>query len=538
MCRAEMSRAHSALVGAAIKLGECMGLHRDPSNYGASPLDTHIRRTLWYQLCFLDIRTCEAQGPRPSIRREDFDTQFPLNIDDADLSLADQRPTASSRFTDNTIARIRFECNEMHRTIWIDRPRLERKETTLTAIMTKTESFRKAMEANYHAMLDASSNPLARFVKILLDVLINRMTTMILHRYHNSVSIRMPDRLRQVLLTHGTQQMEDSVTLDTDPAFATWNWYNGAYTQYHVAFLLLIEIFAYPMRREADRIWRCLDYVYEIKRPERSRDEKARDILTEMRDKAAAYKNVRRMRAPVDMMRKLVAKEDKTRKGSMRERAIDDLMDFARVEAENEKDKEIGRAALKSANSLTLTFAQAFAQSQAQAPGSVSSQPQATASPSHDGQTLTTSSPAMSSAALDSSWNFDAQATLFTPPGWIKKSSWTAGNPTSRSGATPPVLETLDSPPFTSYMHPQTSIPLRETNFGSGGFGAGVNAMMPMMPVIPNQESMEIDWVSTTFLDISAIIVPLSKLCRRFNTDILLSLNGTSCFPQRLIRVT
>ena len=69
LCRAEVSRAHSVLVGAAIRMAECMGLHRDGETYGMNPLETQVRRLIWYQLCFLDIRTCEAQGPRPTIRR-------------------------------------------------------------------------------------------------------------------------------------------------------------------------------------------------------------------------------------------------------------------------------------------------------------------------------------------------------------------------------------------------------------------------------------------------------------------------------------
>ncbi|RYP17776.1 hypothetical protein DL765_004354 [Monosporascus sp. GIB2] len=37
-------------------------------------------------LCFLDIRTCEAQGLRPVIRREDYDTRLPLNCDEAEFT--------------------------------------------------------------------------------------------------------------------------------------------------------------------------------------------------------------------------------------------------------------------------------------------------------------------------------------------------------------------------------------------------------------------------------------------------------------------
>ena len=59
-----------------------MGLHRDPSTYSSNPVEIQVRRLIWYQICFLDLRTCEATGPRPQIRRDEYDTRFPLNVDD------------------------------------------------------------------------------------------------------------------------------------------------------------------------------------------------------------------------------------------------------------------------------------------------------------------------------------------------------------------------------------------------------------------------------------------------------------------------
>lgn len=41
-----------------------------------------------------------------------------------------------------------------------------------------------------------------------------------------------------------------------------WAWYFGAYHQYHTAFLLLVEVFTYPMRRDANRLWRCFDFIF------------------------------------------------------------------------------------------------------------------------------------------------------------------------------------------------------------------------------------------------------------------------------------
>ena len=74
--------------------------------------------------------------------------------------------------------------------------------------------------------------------------------------------------------------------------------------QYQTAFLLLAEVFTYPMRREADRIWAVVDYVFETPRA-LSRDAKARLILTELRDRVGLYREVRKLRAPTTMMRRL-----------------------------------------------------------------------------------------------------------------------------------------------------------------------------------------------------------------------------------------
>ncbi|PBP19241.1 hypothetical protein BUE80_DR009827, partial [Diplocarpon rosae] len=299
LCRAEMSRAHSVLLGAAIRMAECMGLHRDGLTYGMNPLETHVRRLVWHQLCFLDIRTCEAQGPRPTIRRDEFDTKLPLNVNDIDIRPDDKVPIGLDTWTDVTFCLIRFEINEMIRTIWTDRPRIERRKISLTAVLSKIETFRRNMAAKYDHLID-DRVPLQRYAKLVKALLMSRLHIMVLHRYHNSVVAPMPDRLRDMLLSAGTVTLETAVALETRPDLQPWSWYSGAYQQYHIAFLLLMEVYIYPQRKEADRIWRCLDYIFETDTTE-TRREKAKRVLQELQRKTAVYQSMRGMRAPVTM---------------------------------------------------------------------------------------------------------------------------------------------------------------------------------------------------------------------------------------------
>jgi len=205
-----------------------MGLHRDGTHYALSPVDVHIRRILWYQLCFLDIRTCEATGPRPQIHREDYDTRLPLNVNDVDLEGPNPPTEDADRWTDMTFTLIRFDCNEMHRYIWRERPRLEERSTTLTHLLGKVQSFLHESERKYMPMLDKEI-PIQYMTSLVYRLVTLRMYVMILHRYATTPQRTMPERLRKILLSSGVQQVECAIIVETSPALKKWSWNLGTF---------------------------------------------------------------------------------------------------------------------------------------------------------------------------------------------------------------------------------------------------------------------------------------------------------------------
>lgn len=386
MCRDQLSRAHSVLVGMAIRLAECMGLHRDPDDiYGLTAVDCHIRRIVWFQLCFLDFRTCEAQGPRPGIKREDYDTRFPLNIDDADLFALKPRESRD-KFTDMTVSRIRFECTEMQRVVWQDRIRIERKKVSMTHVLSKVETFRKAMDAKYTPIFDLSV-PIQKYAKLVMTLMIQRMYVMILHRYLNNAANRVPERLRNLTTTSGIQAMEAAITMESLPEFSKWVWYGGAYQQWHIAFLLLTLLDGSSIPGVPERIWKIIDYVFE---PDQSwaPSTKVRTIITAVRDRTTVYRDLRRIRIPASM------------KVGLGAHAV-------RWEGIKEETPIAGAGSTEAAfNAL---------------------QPQNT--PSNEAYTS------------DQSWSFDAPATLYMPSPYIastETSGWTRVLPNSRASPLPP----------------------------------------------------------------------------------------------------
>ncbi|KAK7568945.1 fungal-specific transcription factor domain-containing protein [Phyllosticta citricarpa] len=300
LCRNEISRSHSALTAMAIRLAECMGLHRDGAQYGLSAVETHVRRLVWYQLCFLDIRVCDSCGPRPQIREDDFDTKFPLNVDDMDFETKNPPWQDKDCFTDMTIARMRFECTEMARLIWFERPRIEKKQTTLTAVLAKCQNFRIAMEKRYGPMLDPK-NPLHYMWQLVYNILSLKLHIMLLFRYASNMHRIMPERLRQTVLGSGTLLLENAIVLDTTPNLKTWIWYAGTHQQWHTALLMLAEMYAKePDPSYEERVWRCLDYAFDLP-PNISIVEKAKFVLGGLRDRTLVLQNLRKLHAPTAM---------------------------------------------------------------------------------------------------------------------------------------------------------------------------------------------------------------------------------------------
>lgn len=301
--RAEVSRAHSALVGTAIRLAECMGLHRDGTLYNMTPVETQVRRMIWHQLCFLDLRSCEATGPRPQIRPDDYDTKYPWNVDDGDLVGDGAMTEDRDRWTDATFCRIRAEVQEMRRKVFYDIVAIDKKKKSLTSVLVKVQRFITSLKERFLPTIDTSV-PFQRLGGLVLETMTKGLHLQILHRYLFSTTQRMPDRLRQVLIEAGLAQMETCVEWETSPDLAQWAWYRGAFNQYHAGLLLLVEVYAYPMRKEATRIWKCLDYIFEIP-PHLSPKQKAELVLTDLRERMETFHQMRKIKVSTQMQERV-----------------------------------------------------------------------------------------------------------------------------------------------------------------------------------------------------------------------------------------
>lgn len=74
-------------MGIASRIAERMGLHRDGSTFGLSPLRCEERRRIWWQLQFMELAVARLVGTLSLTIFATWDTKMPSNLEDADFSL-------------------------------------------------------------------------------------------------------------------------------------------------------------------------------------------------------------------------------------------------------------------------------------------------------------------------------------------------------------------------------------------------------------------------------------------------------------------
>ncbi|KAF2176798.1 fungal-specific transcription factor domain-containing protein [Zopfia rhizophila CBS 207.26] len=271
LCRAQISRATSVVVGALVRLAQCIGIHRISHNsaHSLTPYQRHVRSLLWYQICFLDFKTAEAQGPHPSIRSDDFDIPLPLNVDDDVFEFGSSKwqhhPTPVQGWTDVTLSLIRYECNELHRLIFRGRIEMDRKALTLHDLRARVDARKRQIHAKYLQFLDAHV-PIQRYAGLVATLLMSRCDSMLLYRHLPQTSLQprseSENRLRDILLKAALTTLEIGATLDTLPSLSAWAWYSATYQQYHAVLLLLTELYRTPDLPRKDRMMTIIDHIF------------------------------------------------------------------------------------------------------------------------------------------------------------------------------------------------------------------------------------------------------------------------------------
>lgn len=259
------SRTTWSLTSLIFHIAQAMGLHRDGTTFGLKPLDTELRRRLWWHICLLDMRSSEFHGYEPIVQESMFDTKLPLNINDSDISpLMTQPPREQQGTTEMTFCLIRCEGMKAGWKVGYAFPTpnatadsaLEHREAVV-------QDLKSRLEERYLRHCD-DSIPFILFTSTVARLIIAR-SWLVVHypsKKKPDYSSTLSKATRDLLFSTSTEVIELSSFLLNNSSISKWTWHSKTHIQWHAVIFVLSEICSRSSSAECDRAWECVNTVY------------------------------------------------------------------------------------------------------------------------------------------------------------------------------------------------------------------------------------------------------------------------------------
>ncbi|KAL4744957.1 hypothetical protein BDW72DRAFT_199093 [Aspergillus terricola var. indicus] len=245
-----------------------MGLHRDGAIFGLRPLETELRRRLWWHICLLDIRSAEYHGCEPIVQEFMFDTRMPLNVNDSDLKAEMTEPPAErEEAMEMTFCLIRCE---VIRIVWNTgyvQPsmQLSGKSTEGLSLQDHAALAKKSqerLEERYLKRCDTTA-PIFRLCVTVARLVIAPTWLVVYYPLsHKDDGFSLPSSIRDRLFTTSVEVLELSNVLLASRDMARWHWHSKTHIQWHAVAFVLSEICSRPPSTECDRAWEYAQAVY------------------------------------------------------------------------------------------------------------------------------------------------------------------------------------------------------------------------------------------------------------------------------------
>ncbi|KAK4073254.1 transcriptional regulator family: Fungal Specific TF [Trichoderma aggressivum f. europaeum] len=264
--RHDDSRLVSSLLGVVIRNAQAVGLHRDGTKFNLSPYETEWRRRLWWHTCVLDIRAAEDHGCDPSIYDQNYDTRFPLNISDDDLSPeATTAPPERQGITDMTFCLLRFEVAVAIRKLNYHGP-VGTQEPPLSTAEKRdfVEKIEKRFHERYINCCDITK-PFDWVSAAWARLMLSKMWLAVSNPLHpqditdGATSLN----LRHVAFERSVEMLELADSLETGHRAARWRWLFMTHVQWHAVVFVLAYLCVHPKDELSPRAWLVMDRVCE-----------------------------------------------------------------------------------------------------------------------------------------------------------------------------------------------------------------------------------------------------------------------------------
>ncbi|KAL4963436.1 uncharacterized protein BDV14DRAFT_190918 [Aspergillus stella-maris] len=256
------SRTVWSLIALVYHIAQAMGLHRDGEAFGLRPLETELRRRLWWHICLLDNRSTDYHGAEPIVHEHIFDTKMPLHINDADITVdMTVPPMERKEATEMTLCLIR--CHSM-RVIWkvgYMAPHELRNANANTPDLAEKQRLVEELEGGLQEKYLRHCNPNQSFGRLAL--MVARVITRRIWMTILCSRCQMDSGARNRLFNDSVEVLQYSKSLLTDKDIRQWAWHSKTHIQWYCVAILLAELCRRPPSPECDEAWECVNAIYE-----------------------------------------------------------------------------------------------------------------------------------------------------------------------------------------------------------------------------------------------------------------------------------
>lgn len=267
--RSDDTRYVWTLTGLLIRLAQAQGCHRDGPQFDLLPFDTEMRRRLWWQICTLDVRASEDHGCDPSIIEQSFDTKFPLNINDEDITpTMKEMPVEHEGATEMTFDLIRYSVSTTVRRLSYAPPgpgpcRVRNAGLSLEDKELMIEDLHQYLEKKYLRHCDTTI-PLHWVAATVARLIMAKMWLIVHHPFSRSDrGAGLPQETRDRLFVTSVEVIEFSRLLETEKTTLKWGWLFRTYVQWHALAFVLSQLCTRTTGPEVDKAWSIIEGVFE-----------------------------------------------------------------------------------------------------------------------------------------------------------------------------------------------------------------------------------------------------------------------------------
>ena len=262
------------LTGAAIRIAESMGLHRDGASLGVPPFEAEIRSRIWWQLKMHDFRAAELVGLAKfrGFNSDENTCQPPANINDNELYPGMTLPvTSSTKITDMTFLVFKTELAGFAKRNGAKFRLQEKNSNQLDDIAARSdertkdamiEEIEEILEGKYLRYCDPSK-PLQLLTMLVARSSVNIVRFLTHHPRRWVSQAQTPKSEQEYVWKVSIALLEQQDIIQSDPRLRGFAWHAAYFQPWHVLIHVLDTLRAKPLAPESYKTWRLIEATYE-----------------------------------------------------------------------------------------------------------------------------------------------------------------------------------------------------------------------------------------------------------------------------------